>query len=445
MELFGVAFPQIFEVPDIFVEFDVQSWSDYFELYYVGDGTWASDTFDAGPCAVTTEEYYSSSQIGRISATLVISGLDAGDVSLTVTIETYTDEDDDGEPDDGLAFYSWTFTNHQAIINGLCSIQVEKTGFTDDVDFPIDENLTCTEDKNCMCVIPVRENEVVCGRQFGEGCIKDENIEFYVTVLGISWSRFYVVRQPIATATGNATVVRYAGGSGTTWDDTLLSGTTTLVVAGTGPQEVTITYGGQTYTNTTDIDPLCPFNGRSDDGELICIIPVTIGVPVNNTCCDRLSRPGLAVVDLTEFETTTGFGNQVIGAFEILHVPLDRGILPGPGCGYVNEDTNRPLNTWYYRAGNYFVDIAFDYTCGPGDFGEGDIYMKALASVYDSSGRGTGAWCEAHFTDVEVDGQSTFVLPFAFPTAIGGVFNPTIGLATNAEVVVQFSEPFTLE
>lgn len=439
-----MAFSRIYEVPDIFQEFDVQSYLDYFELYHVGDGTWASDTFDAGPCAVLAEEYYSSSQIGRISATLVVSGLDAGDVSLTVTLETYTDEDDDGEPDDGLAFYSWTFTNHQAIINGLCSIQVEKTGFTDDVEFPIDENLTCTKDKNCMCVIPIREDDTACGRS---PCIRGPgDVAYYVTVLGQSWARSYSLIIPPPPYDSTWAFVTYDGGSGTSWSD----GDTTnvpasITVAGTGPQEVTITFDGQTYTNSVEIDPLCSFVVYSDDGKLLCVAPFAGDVYTSNTCCDRVSRPGMALVELTEFETTTGFGNQVIGAFEILHLPLDRGILPGPACGYVNEDSDNPIDTWYYRAGDYFVDIAFDYTCGPGDFGEGDIYMKALASVYDSSGRGTGAWCEAHFTDVEVDGQSTFVLPFAFATAIGGVLNPTIGFATNAEVVVQFPAPFTLE
>lgn len=457
VELFGVAFPQIFEVPDIFIEFDVQSWSDYFELYYVGDGTWESDTFDAGPCAVTTEEYYSSSQIGRINATLVISGLDAGDVSLTVTIETYTDEDDDGEPDDGLAFYSWTFTNHQAIINGLCSIQVEKTGFTDDVDFPIDENLTCTEDKNCMCVIPVRENEVVCGRQFGEGCIKDESIEFYVTVLGISWARFYAVRKPI----DSSTMIKYAGGSGTTWDDTFRGGTTTMVVTGTGPQEITITYDGQTYTNSTDIDPLCPFNARSDDGELICIIPTTSGIP-DNGCCDRYSRPSVAMVEVLDFSTTTGIGKEIVGAFEVLDYATTTTIISPTGvptfgsCSYGNDIwDHRPIEDRYAMTKPYLVNLVVDYVCGPGEFGEGALRLWVRVGVFESlsSFRGTGASFEQadFFTDVEVDGRTTFELPFnrlAGPAdgSFGAPpYSPTIGFANGGMVRVTFSEPFTIE
>lgn len=460
VELFGVPFPEIYEVPDLFQEFDVQSWSDYFQLYYVGDSTWESDTFDAGPCAVNIDDPYydAATQIGRISATLVVNGLDAGDVTLTVTVETFLDEDDDGEPDEGLNLYQWVFTNPVEIANGLCSILVKKTGFTDDATYPIADNLTCNEDKNCMCVIPVEERELVCGREFGEGCIKDESIEYYVTVLGIQWARFYVVRKPLSSAGLNPTMVSYDGGSSTTWSDT---GTTTMTVTGTGPQEITIVYDGKTYTNTTDIDPLCPFNAKTDEGDLICIIPTTRPI-ADNTCCDRYSRPSVAMVEVLDFETTTGIGGEVIGSFEVLDYAGSTSVGdPGGGtdfssCSYGNDIWDqRPIEDRYAKTEPYLVNLRVYYVCGTGEFGEGALRLWATIEVTENltSYRGTIVSCEQDdfLTDVEVDGQTTFELPFnrlAGPP--DGVFqspqtSALIGFGTDARVRVTFSEPFTIE
>lgn len=414
MELHGVAWSDVYTIPELTGEFGAYN---ELEIVYVGDSVWASDTFDSSPCPVTVDDpYYGGTVIGRISVTMTVNGTEANDITVEVTIETFRDNDDDGEPDEGISFYRWEFQNHSDIQDGLCPIHVKKTGFNTNDTSPAEDGI-CAEAKGCMCVIP-EANQNPCQNM----CIHSD---YSITWADEDWSVCWWIDGK--RFEWNVSTEQWEAEDGDT-----------MVATDSDAQGVTVTIGSTTYNNPSDIEPLCAFEVRNSDNETICVIPVSCDDPTNG-CCEDFERPAIAEVTIDSFSTTVpGASANIVGASEVNDLALQDAF---GNCSYTNSWSDRDALLWYAKLEPFAIDTAVSYECATG---AELVYIRVVVSVTESTEdlRGTVAEFEQVFTYVEVEGQDTFEIPFDVATNAFD-FSENIGVANDGQVTVKFSQPFT--